>query len=198
MINRRNTLVAIVSAFVMVAWMAPVVSAQAKDASGTWKWTQAGGFGRRGGGGGAGGGAGGGGAAAPGAPATQPGAGGAAGAAPGGGGGQRGGGRGGQPRDYSLTVKQDGEKLTGKITGANFQDPTAAEEIKEGSVKNNEVTFKVVRDFNGNSITTVYKGKLEGDTITGTSLLDFGGNAPGGFTPQPVEWVAKRDTTPAK
>lgn len=196
MLSRRRALVALFSAFVMVAWLAPDIQAQTKTIDGTWKWTQTGFGGRRAGGGGAGGPGGGGGNRGPasqpaaGAPTSQPGAG-----AGGPGGAGRAGGRGGQPREYSLTLKQDGEKVTGKIIGANFQDPTAAMDIKEGTIKANELTFKIERVLGEITITTTYKGKLDGDTITGTSL---GSQGFGGQEPQPVEWIAKRDVPAAK
>ena len=185
MLNRRNASIAILSAFVMALWLVPQVQAQTPakaDATGTWKWTQS--FGGRGRGGGGGG-----------APASQPAAG-APTSQPGapGGGGARAGGRGGQPREYTLTLKQDAEKLTGKIVGANFQDPTAADDISAGTIKDGTVTFKIVRDMGGNSITMTYTGKLDGDTIKGTSAIDFGaGGAPGGMTPPaPQDWTATR------
>ena len=37
--------------------------------------------------------------------------------------------------------------------------------IKDGSVKDGVVSFKTVRQFNGNEFTTSYSGKLEGDTL---------------------------------
>jgi hypothetical protein len=66
----------------------------------------------------------------------------------------------------TLEVKQDGEKLTGTVSTPNGQKV----EIKEGSVKGNEVSFVVVREFNGQQFKTTYKGKLEGDTITGNAI----------------------------
>jgi hypothetical protein len=85
-----------------------------------------------------------------------------------------------------LNLKQDGEKLTGTVSGFpafGGGDAPPPVEIKEGTIKNGEVSFKVVRDFNGNEFTTLYKGKIDGDKITGTQELQlpegFGGGGQG-------------------
>ena len=116
-----------------------------------------------------------------------------------GGGGQ--GGKGGQggndqqqrpTREATLKLKHDGEKLTGEITtpagrggGANAPAPEPVK-IADGTFKNGEVAFTVTREFNGNSFTTKYKGKLEGDTITGTIETERNGQT------QSREWKATR------
>ena len=86
-----------------------------------------------------------------------------------------------QPRESTLTLKQDGEKLTGtlKSGGANAQET----EITEGSVKGADIAFKVVRKGNNGDITISYTGKLDGDTITGK--IAFG-------TGDPRDWKATR------
>jgi hypothetical protein len=70
----------------------------------------------------------------------------------------------GQTRDTTLTLKLDGGKLTGTITGRNNQETA----IEEGAFKDGEVSFQVTRERNGEKFTTKYKGKVSGDTITGT------------------------------
>lgn len=89
----------------------------------------------------------------------------------------------GESTEVTLKLKQDGEKLTGTITGRNNTET----EIKEGKVtKEGEVTFDVVREFNGNTFTQKYKGKLEGDTIKGKIEFERNGEA------QSRDWEAKR------
>jgi hypothetical protein len=176
MYTRRNLLVVMICALSLTLGAEHLLAqAASSDATGTWKYTQS--FGGRRGGGRAGGGAAGGAATQP---ATQPGD--QAGAQ----GGRRGG-RGFQPREITLKLKQDGEKLTGQIIGLNFQDPTAAMEIKEGAVKNGDVTFKVTRTFGDQEITTTYKAKVEGDNLKGSSETSFQGN------PFTTEFEAKRE-----
>jgi hypothetical protein len=61
----------------------------------------------------------------------------------------------------TLKIKQDGEKLTGKLNSFGNEA-----DIAEGKVdKDGNVSFQVVRDFGGNQVTIKYKGKVEGDTM---------------------------------
>lgn len=72
-------------------------------------------------------------------------------------------GQGGNEVTMNLELKQDGEKLTGTVARGDQKT-----EIKEGTVKNGEVAFVVVRERNGQEFKQQYKGKLDGDTIKGT------------------------------
>jgi hypothetical protein len=84
---------------------------------------------------------------------------------------------------YLLELKQgEGEKLTGTITMGEQKS-----EIRDGTIKGADVAFLVVREVNGNQIKVAYKGKLEGDKITGTGTVTFGGEER-----PPREWVANR------
>ena len=91
----------------------------------------------------------------------------------------------GQVRESTFKLKAEGEKLTGTASGRN-NDAT----IDEGSIKGDEVSFKVTREFNGNKFTLKYTGKLAGDEIKLTRT--FEGEAPGGQTPPPVDFTVKR------
>jgi hypothetical protein len=71
--------------------------------------------------------------------------------------------RNGQTRETTLKLKQEGTKLTGTISGRNNTETP----IEEGKVEGEEVSFKVTREFNGNTIVLQYKGKVSGDTIKG-------------------------------
>jgi hypothetical protein len=82
----------------------------------------------------------------------------------------------------SLKLKQDGEKLTGALSGPGGNET----EIKEGSVKDGVVSFQVTRERNGNSFTTKYKGTMTGDTIKGKAETEIGGEV------RSREWEAKR------
>ena len=86
--------------------------------------------------------------------------------------------------DVTITLKADGEKLTGTLSN---QMGDAA--IKEGSIKDNNVAFKVDREFNGTKFTVAYKGKLAGDELKLTRTIegDFGGQ-----TPPPMDFTLKR------
>lgn len=86
-----------------------------------------------------------------------------------------------QTVEVPMTLKADGEKLTGTVG----RDERKAD-IEEGTFKDGEVSFKVTRERNGQSFTINYKGKLEGDTIKGTVEFNFGGET------RSREWEAKR------
>ena len=90
--------------------------------------------------------------------------------------------QGGQAREVSLTLKQDGDKLTGKMGGGQNEV-----EIKDGKIdKDGTLSFSVTRKRNDNEVTTKYSGKLDGDTIKGKMERE-GGNG------QPRDWEAKRE-----
>jgi hypothetical protein len=80
--------------------------------------------------------------------------------------------RGDQTADITLKLKQDGEKLTGSITGG--RDNTATD-ISDGTVKDGQVSFKVTRKRGDKEFTMTYTGKVEGDTLKGKSTGTFNG-----------------------
>ena len=82
----------------------------------------------------------------------------------------------------TLELKQDGEKLTGSLLGRNNQKI----EIKDGKIKDNELTFNVVRERNGQQFKSAYKAKLDGDTIKGTIVSTRDGQE------RSREWTATR------
>lgn len=88
-------------------------------------------------------------------------------------------GRDGQTRTTNFTFKADGDKLTGTVSGR--QGDTA---ISEGKISGDEISFVVVRTFQGEERKMQYKGKISGDEIKMT--VQFGPDMP------PREMVAKR------
>jgi len=84
--------------------------------------------------------------------------------------------------ESSAKLKQEGDKLTGVYIGRNNTESP----IEEGTVKDKVVSFKVVREFNGNKFTIKYSGTLSGDTIKGKTSFDRDGQA------QDRDWEAKR------
>src|SRR5688500_19722336 len=78
------------------------------------------------------------------------------------------GGQGGQTFQQRAKLKQDGEKLTGVIMGRNNQET----EIKDGKIKDGEISFTVTRERQGQSMTTKYTGKLSGDTDRKSTRLN--------------------------
>ncbi len=84
-----------------------------------------------------------------------------------------------QTREMTLKLKLDGDKLTGAMLGRDGKENP----IQEATYKDGEVSFKVVRERNGNKMTSTYTGKVSGDTIKGKTT--FGNN-------QSRDWEAKR------
>ena len=91
--------------------------------------------------------------------------------------------RNGQKRDVTLTLKLEGDKLTGHMPGPN----NTVVPIDEASFKDGTIAFSSTRERNGVKRTTKYSGKLSGDTITGKSEgTDQAGKA------VTNDWVAKK------
>lgn len=95
-------------------------------------------------------------------------------------------GRDGQTRTNTMKLKLDGDKLTGTVAGRQ-QDT----EIKEAKIKDGEISFKVTREFQGNSMTQQFTGKITGDTIKGKIKSERDGQ------PQERDWEAKREAKKA-
>ena len=89
----------------------------------------------------------------------------------------------GQEFELKLTLKADGDKLTGALSLPNGQST----EIMNGSFKNDEVSFTMVRERNGQSFTSKYKGKVEGDTLKGKIESERDGQT------MSRDWDAKRE-----
>jgi hypothetical protein len=70
----------------------------------------------------------------------------------------------GQQQEVTLKLKQDGDKITGTISG--FQG--ADNPIQEAAFKDGTLTFKTSVDFGqGQPFVTMYTCKIDGDTIKG-------------------------------
>jgi hypothetical protein len=90
----------------------------------------------------------------------------------------------GQTRESTAKLKQEGEKVTGTVSGRQGNDT----EIKDGKLdKEGNLTFTVTREFNGNTMTAKYHGKVEGDTIKGKIETKRGDGES-----REREWEAKR------
>ena len=75
---------------------------------------------------------------------------------------------GGPDRTNTLVLKLDGAALTGKLTApGRGGQPATPIDITDGKVTGAAVSFAIVREFNGNSMTNHYSGTLADGTITG-------------------------------
>jgi opacity protein-like surface antigen len=75
-----------------------------------------------------------------------------------------------------FTFKQDGETLTGAVTGPQG-DPLP---ISDGKVQGDKVSFTVKVDMGGNSMKITHEGVVKGDEITLTTKVEGGGDFGGG------------------
>jgi hypothetical protein len=101
-------------------------------------------------------------------------------------------GRGGGPaRQVTITLKQDGAKLTGEVPGfgRGGDAPPPPTQITNGKVEGDKVSFEVVREFQGNKMTTKYDGTVSGNEIKFKTTTE----TPNG--PREAEVVAKKATT---
>lgn len=103
-------------------------------------------------------------------------------------------GRQGNTTTTTFTFKVDGAALTGTIS-----TQAGDVELKNGKVDGDNISFDVVREFNGNSMTTAYKGTADGaDGIKFTATRSAppagaaGGGGGGGGPRPPQEFTAKR------
>jgi len=94
-------------------------------------------------------------------------------------------GRDGQTAEVTGKLQFVDGKLTGTVTGFQGRENP----ISEGKLEGDQLSFKVVVDFNGNTFTVAYQGKLDGDTITGTITRP---NRDGGMVT--TDWKATRKT----
>lgn len=72
--------------------------------------------------------------------------------------------------DMSMTLKRDGDKVSGKLHLGRGGEP----DIHHGRFRNSELSFEVHRERDGERSTNFYRGKLSGDSITGSYTSNFG------------------------
>jgi len=93
---------------------------------------------------------------------------------------------GGPDRTNTLVLKLDGEKLTGKLSAPGRGGQASESAIADGKISGSDVSFSVVRSFNGNSMTNKYAGKLADGVIKGKiDSVNMNGD------PQSRDWEAK-------
>lgn len=83
----------------------------------------------------------------------------------------------GGPQPLKLILKVDGEKLSGTAKRSRGDVPLT------GTIKGEDITFSYTIDYNGNSVTLTFNGKVKGDSMGGS--VSFNDSASD-------EWSAKR------
>ncbi len=79
-------------------------------------------------------------------------------------------GRNGQAREVTFNLKSEGDKLTGTMAGPGGQEVP----ISDGTVSGDNASWKIKMEFNGNSMTLVYKGVVSGDEMKLTAGREGG------------------------
>ncbi len=77
--------------------------------------------------------------------------------------------RGERSVEVKLDLQCEGEKLTGKVYSSDRET-----KIVDGRFKNDEVSFKTIRERAGNKFVMTYKGKVIGDKIEGSIQFEAG------------------------
>ena len=78
---------------------------------------------------------------------------------------------GGQKRTSTLTIKKDGDKLTGTMSWPDQKET----KLKDVKLKDGELTFSAVRELMDNKITVEYKFTINGDKLKGKGAVENGG-----------------------
>jgi len=92
---------------------------------------------------------------------------------------------GGPDRTNTLSLKLDGDKLTGKLSVPGRGGAITDTEIADGKLTGADVSFAVVRSFNGNSVTNKYTGSVGDTSIKGKVEFNRNGDV------QSRDWEAK-------
>jgi hypothetical protein len=95
---------------------------------------------------------------------------------------------GGPDRTNTLSLQIENSKLTGKLAAPGRGGQVNETAIAEGKLEGDGISFLVVREFNGNSITNKYSGKIEAGKILGTVHFTRNGEE------QSRDWQASRST----
>ena len=97
-------------------------------------------------------------------------------------------GRDGATSEWAFNFKQAGENLTGAVTS-----PRGDQEISEGKVAGDAVSFVTVMSFGDMQMKWIYKGAIAGNEIKFTRTMEGGRGGGGGRGPMgPQEFVAKK------
>ncbi len=102
---------------------------------------------------------------------------------------------GGPPRQVTITLKQDGNNLTGTVPGfgrgggGGGGTPPPEQEISNGKVDGDKISFEVKREMQGQTMVTKYEGTVSGSEMK----LKITRDTPNG--PMSSDVVAKKAST---
>jgi rhodanese-related sulfurtransferase len=90
-------------------------------------------------------------------------------------------------KENILSLKADGTVLTGKISAPGPDGQPADTAISNGKVDGDTITFAVVRQANGNTVSNIYSAKVSAEKLTGTISFTRNGES------RSREWEAKNN-----
>lgn len=82
---------------------------------------------------------------------------------------------GGPGRTTTLTLKVEGEKVTGKVASPGREGQVMETEIADGKLTGDDLSFTVTREWGGNKFVAKYSGKVTADTLKGKIEVDRNG-----------------------
>ena len=91
-------------------------------------------------------------------------------------------GRGGDTMEVTFQFKVDGNVLTGSQATQMGES-----EISEGKVEGDKISFKIKREFNGNTRVMVYEGEVSGNEIKFKQTMEGRDRPPREFTAKKAE-----------
>ena len=94
---------------------------------------------------------------------------------------------GGPDRTTTLTLKVEGEKVTGKVASPGREGAVMETDIADGKLAGDTLTFTVTREWNGNKFVSKYNGKVSADAIKGKIESERNGET------MSRDWEAKRE-----
>jgi hypothetical protein len=90
----------------------------------------------------------------------------------------------GDPVQSILKLKVNGDKIAGTLTGRGGMEIP----IQDATLNGDEISFRVVREFNDNKVMVKHAGKIAGDMIKGKIESNFNGQ------PRVRDWDARRES----
>lgn len=73
------------------------------------------------------------------------------------------------PTKMTLTLQQQGERLTGRLQAEGRRSV----DIRRGRARKGEISFTVERERETGTVVSLYHGRIEGDTLKGTIETDY-------------------------
>ena len=78
-------------------------------------------------------------------------------------------------RTFTITIAQDGENITVTMPGRGGRGGGTGEPMEaQGTIKGNDIQWKVVRETPRGTFEMVYSGTVDGDSMSGQMTMSMG------------------------